>query len=248
MQNWISKKEKKKQPVFQNFGSVGKGHTNIFFWGPHHGFNFHSQFFLTNPLPHSKMVGRHECTVCTISNWLHQCRGGGAFNFFQMGVCGPDFRSVGLANWYLPLKEGACELKISKFGGLWTEDFQIWGLWAENFQIWGLRANIWAKVETAEVKISNFSQQGVLWTDTDSCKLQKRRETGVVRAAHPHTPFLGQCPPSNAVLLSWCMCMHVRTFLLHVCVYALWDLRLRVDRASSKMCVDITANLKSNIL
>ena len=23
---------------------------------------------------------------------------------------------------------GACELKISKFGGLWAENFQIWGL------------------------------------------------------------------------------------------------------------------------
>ena len=53
----------------------------------------------------------------------------GALNLFQVGVCGPDFWSVTrLANWYLPLKEGACELKISKFGGLWTENFQIWGL------------------------------------------------------------------------------------------------------------------------
>ena len=50
------------------------------------------------------------------------------FFFFQVEVCGPDFRSVGLANWYLLLKEEACELKISKFRGLWTENFQIWGL------------------------------------------------------------------------------------------------------------------------
>ena len=41
---------------------------------------------------------------------------GGSLNFFQVGVCGRDFRSVGLANRYLPLKEGACELKMSKFG------------------------------------------------------------------------------------------------------------------------------------
>ena len=61
--------------------------------------------------------------------------GGGHSTFFQVGVCGPDFQSVGLVNWYLPLKRGACELKIPKFGGLWTENFQIWGLWAENFQI-----------------------------------------------------------------------------------------------------------------
>ena len=54
--------------------------------------------------------------------------GGGHSTFFQVGVCGPDFRSVGLANWHLPLKRGACERKISKFGGLWAENFQIWGL------------------------------------------------------------------------------------------------------------------------
>ena len=42
--------------------------------------------------------------------------GGGALNFFRVGVCHPDFRSVGLANWYLPLKEGACELKIPNLG------------------------------------------------------------------------------------------------------------------------------------
>ena len=54
--------------------------------------------------------------------------GGGHSTFFQVGVCGPDSRSVGLANWHLPLKRGACERKISKFGGLWAENFQIWGL------------------------------------------------------------------------------------------------------------------------
>ena len=53
--------------------------------------------------------------------------GGGHSTFFQVGVCGPDFRSVGLANWHLPLKREACERKISKFGGLWAENFQIWG-------------------------------------------------------------------------------------------------------------------------
>ena len=69
-----------------------------------------------------------------------------ALNFLQVGVCGPDFQSVGLANWYLPLKEGAYELKISKFGGLW--------------------ATFWAKFETVEAKISKFSQKWVLWTDS----------------------------------------------------------------------------------
>ena len=62
--------------------------------------------------------------------------GGKHSTFFQVGVCGPDFWSVGLANWYLPLKRGlvnwkfpnlgVCELKISKFsrkGVLWTDSF-----------------------------------------------------------------------------------------------------------------------------
>ena len=40
----------------------------------------------------------------------------------------------------------ACELKISKFGGL--------------------RAKIWAKIEAVEAKIVKFSQKGALWTDT----------------------------------------------------------------------------------
>ena len=73
---------------------------------------------------------------------------GGTQLFFQVAVCGPDFWSVGLANWHLPLK-GACKLKISKFGGLWAENFQIW-----------------VKIEAVEAKISKFSQKGVLWTDT----------------------------------------------------------------------------------
>ena len=108
--------------------------------------------------------------------------GGGHSTFFQVGVCGPDFQSVGLVNWHLPLKRGACELKISKFRGLW--------------------AKIWVKIEAVEAKISKFSQKGVLWNVNwlfclkwDPCERQERREKGVFRAAHPHTPFLGQCPP-----------------------------------------------------
>ena len=120
---------------------------------------------------------------------------GGALNFFS--VCSPDFRTVwGFANWHLPLKGGlvsgkfpnlgACELKISKFGGLW--------------------AKIWVKIEAVEAKISKFYQKGVLWTDSclkwNPCERQERREKGVFRAAHPHTPFLGQCPPPPGDVLS----------------------------------------------
>ena len=68
---------------------------------------------------------------------LHDRPGGGHSTFFQVGVCGPDFRSVGLANWHLPLKRGACERKISKFGACELKISNFGGLWAENFQIWG---------------------------------------------------------------------------------------------------------------
>ena len=102
--------------------------------------------------------------------------GGGHSTFFQVGVCGPDFRSVGLANWHLPLKRGACERKISKFGGLWAENFQIWGLVSWKFpnlgacelkisKFGGLWAKIWVTIEAVEAKISKFSKKGVMWTD-----------------------------------------------------------------------------------
>ena len=90
----------------------------------------------------------------------------GHSTFFQVGVCGPDFP-----------KCGACELTFaSEKGGLWAENFQIWGLvcWKfPNLGAWelkiskfgGLWAKIWVKIEAVEVKISKFSQKGVLWTD-----------------------------------------------------------------------------------
>ena len=73
--------------------------------------------------------------------------GGRHSTFFQVGVCGPDFWSVGLAKWYLPLKRGACELKISKVGGLWTENFQIWGLVSWKFpNLEACELNFWWKL------------------------------------------------------------------------------------------------------
>ena len=149
--------------------------------------------------------------------------GRGALNFFfQVGICGPDFRSVGLGNWHLPLKRGACERTISKFGDLWAENFKIWGLvswiskfgglWAENFQIWGLVSwkfpNLGAcelkfgwKLRLLRLKFPNFSKGGLVnWLfclKWNPCERQERREKWVFRAAHPHTPFLGQCPPGK---------------------------------------------------
>ena len=98
---------------------------------------------------------------------------------------------------------------VSEKGDLWTENFQIWGLlnWKfpnlaacelKVFKFVVLRAKIWAKIEAVEAKISKFSQKGGLvnWLfclKWDPCELQERRGKGVSRAAHPHTPFLGQC-------------------------------------------------------
>ena len=130
---------------------------------------------------------------------LHYCPGG-HYTFFQVGVCSQDFQSVGLANWCLPLKRGTCELKISKFGGLWTENFQIWGL--VSWKIPNLGAcelKFGWKLRLYRLKFPNFLKRG-------SCKLTLLLEMGplritgecgkgVFRATHPHTLFLGQCPP-----------------------------------------------------
>ena len=62
------------------------------------------------------------------------------FFFFQVGVCDPDFRSVGLVNWF------------SERGRLWTEIFKFTGL----------RAKIWAKIEAVEAKISKYFSKGSL--------------------------------------------------------------------------------------
>ena len=118
--------------------------------------------------------------------------GGGHWTFFQVGVLGPDFWSVGLANGYLPLKRG----------GLWTENCQIWGLVSWKFpnlgacelkivKFGGLRAKICPKIEAVEAKISKFSQKGVLWTDSfawNGTLASGRR--GVKRGSSgPHIPI-----------------------------------------------------------
>ena len=113
--------------------------------------------------------------------------GGWALNFSGR-VCGLDFQNVGLANWYLALKEGVYWLKMSNFGGLW----------AEISKFGGLKAKILAKIEAVEAKISKFSHKGDLWTDTfawnGTLANYRRCKKGVFRATLPHIPFLGQCP------------------------------------------------------
>ena len=129
--------------------------------------------------------------------------GGGGTQLFQVGVCGPDFQSVGL-------RTGIC---LWKGGLVPAENFQIWGLVpAENFQIWGLVklwAKIWMKNEAVEAKISKFSQKGVLWTDSfawnGTLKLRAAGEVwkgGLQGRTSPY-PFLGQCPPRQLFFRSF---------------------------------------------
>ena len=40
----------------------------------------------------------------------------------------PGFLKCGACERMFASEKGACELKISKFGGLLAESFQIWGL------------------------------------------------------------------------------------------------------------------------
>ena len=106
----------------------------------------------------------------------------GALNFFSGMGCAARISEVwglrtdiclwkgGLVSGKFP-NLGACELKISKFGGLW--------------------AKIWVKIEAAEAKISKFSQKGVLWTDSfawNGTLASGRR--GVKRGSSgPHIPI-----------------------------------------------------------
>ena len=97
--------------------------------------------------------------------------GGGELNFFQVGVCGPDFRSVGLQTDICLWKGGgACEQKISKFG---AGELEI-------SKFGGLRAKIWAKIKAVDcveaLKFPNFLKRG-------SCELTLLLEMGPLQTA-----------------------------------------------------------------
>ena len=91
---------------------------------------------------------------------------GGALNFFQVGVCGPDFRSVGLANWHLPLKRGLVSWK-----------FPIWGLVSWKFpNFGGCELKFGWKLRLFRLKFPNFLKRG-------SCELTLLLEMRPLRAA-----------------------------------------------------------------
>ena len=122
------------------------------------------------------------------------------------GLVNWKFPNLGLVNWGFP-NLGACELKISIFGGLWAE--------------------FWMKIEAVEAKFSNFLKRGGLvnWLfclKWDPCELQERRDKGVFRAAHPHTPFLGQCPPLRVKWRKW------RSMLFSTVIFQIWLLKSQI--------------------
>ena len=101
------------------------------------------------------------------------------------GLWTENFQIWGLVNWKFQ-NLGACELKISKFGGLWTK--------------------IWVKLRLQRLKFPNFLKRGscelTLCLKWDPCELQERREKGVFRAAHPPYP-LSRSLPSGLISPLW---------------------------------------------
>ena len=80
--------------------------------------------FLDQNLLKNKTFGASQivATVCGPP------KGGEALNFFSGRGVWPRFLKCGACELIFASEKGAGELKISKFGSLWTEIIQIWGL------------------------------------------------------------------------------------------------------------------------
>ena len=81
--------------------------------------------------------------------------------------------------------------------------YQIFKLFDENgakLEHLGLKIAIFFKWLIWETKFYIYlSNLSLMWRDLSlnwrCCERQERREKGILRAAHPHTPFSGACPP-----------------------------------------------------
>ena len=122
--------------------------------------------------------------------------GGGSQLFFQVGVCRPDFRSVGLANCYLPLKLHvnwkfqnfwACELKINKFPNLGACELKF----GQKLRLWRQKFPNFLKRGSCELTL--LLKMGPFWTTGEAWK------GGLQGRTSPY-PFLGQCPPREWLL------------------------------------------------
>ena len=90
-------------------------------------------------------------------------------------------------------------------GGLVNANFKIWGLVSWKFSNLGAcELKFGWKLRLLRLKFPNFLKRGLVnWLfclKWNPCERQERREKGVFRAAQPHTPFLGQCPPLEPAL------------------------------------------------
>ena len=139
---------------------------------------------------HEKLISRNRG-----NNWCFS--GGGGTQLFSGRGVRPGFP-----------KCGACKLTFaSEKGGLWAENFQIWGLVSWKFPNLGAcELKFGWKFRLLRLKFPNFLKRGscelTLLFEMWPCERQERREKGVFRATHPHTPFLGQCPPGPGGFLS----------------------------------------------
>ena len=102
---------------------------------------------------------------------------GGALNFFSGRGVRPGFPKCGACELTFASERGACERKISKFGGLWAENFQIWGLVSWKFPNLGAcELKFGWKLRLLRLKFPNFLKRG-------SCELTLLLEMGPLRAA-----------------------------------------------------------------
>ena len=106
---------------------------------------------------------------------LKRLLGGGALNFVSGRDVRPGFPKCGACELIFAFEKGGCELKISKFGGMWTENFKIWGLvsWkCPNLGACELKFG-W-KLRLQRLKFPNFLKRG-------SCELTLLLEMGPLR-------------------------------------------------------------------
>ena len=135
-------------------------------------------------IPYSVLIFETKC----VKTHCWGTPGGGALNFLSGRGCVARISEVwglrtdiclwkgGLVSGKFP-NFGACELKISKFGGLWAENFQIWGLVSWKFPNLGAcELKLWWKLRLLRLNFPNFLKRG-------SCELTLLLEMGPLRAA-----------------------------------------------------------------
>ena len=115
---------------------------------------------------------------------------------FLVGMCGPYFQTYESGGLWADFhqKQGLENWSFIKFLGFFdANQGQIGASGAKNCHI------LW-KLLILEAKFYIYDfQMRILWKDLSliwgSCEWKERCENGFLSAAHPHTPFSGECPP-----------------------------------------------------